>query len=194
MGNPAIYPLIYHCGDSGRGRGSQSPAGRRMTVTAARQAAKTGRMFVATCRSKNSSVMSTTDSGPATPLSDTPNAWAAVRSSVGRLSRADYSFRRTNKARSGGHCVKPAAAGRGTDERLQVRHRLSPADGRHAPHRLRRTLPRCAGGLHDPRGGRQRHRRRRRGGPHAECRRAADVLLHRRRADHDLSRAENGAL
>jgi hypothetical protein len=44
----AVYPLIYHC---------ETPdvvvvhitAGRRVTGMAARQAAKTGRMFVATC-------------------------------------------------------------------------------------------------------------------------------------------------
>ena len=27
MGNPANYPLIYHCENSGRRRGSQSPRG-----------------------------------------------------------------------------------------------------------------------------------------------------------------------
>jgi hypothetical protein len=48
MGNPAICPLVFHC---------ETPdvvvvhitRGRRMTGIAARQAAKTGRVFVANC-------------------------------------------------------------------------------------------------------------------------------------------------
>ncbi len=43
MGNPAIYPLIYHCETPDVVAVHNHPAGRRMTVTAARQAAKTGR-------------------------------------------------------------------------------------------------------------------------------------------------------